>query len=577
MVAKTRLMENQDELKRMADSIKTILNADVIIVDKNMERIYDTFPYIKGEVPLIRPLSVIGEIMKSGQALVVNDKNRFYICGDCPDLKKCKQMGIMGVPVFADGRVEGALAVVIPNQSKNDFCHKAQDIINHLEWFARLAGCEIERQSRLQQMNFEESCSNSLLESSDYPVAIFHTNGELNRANGQFHQWKAALEELEDFASLWPDIVRLIHSKAIKTNLLLPWEGIWRPTLLTCQHSGAEIVLSLQIPSPAAAQIAEENLWAAQHDCSTISKTMNEKLEIARGWLQNTPMLWVYGEPHTGKRDLIHTIHNYGGAGRNKQKQISLLTIDCEKHTPLELQSLLFGSSSAQNDIASFGALLWAQAGDLLLENIEYMPILLQIRLENVFRKGFLSYDGKEIRLQTHLLIISRDSPETLATKGLVYKGLKSLFEEQTLRLPPLRERRDDAIKAFKAYMDFFSKQVGRARPTLTEYFCETFETLPWNRNLQEIGELAEKVVMHGISEELLEQMTPNTPVPIDQSIDETEKRHIILLLQNGQSKSEVARRLDIGRSTLYRKIKKYGLNENDEPETEGNHVEYSQ
>lgn len=567
MEDKTELMRNQESLKQMADSIKTILKADVVIVDKNMERVYDTFPYIKGEVPSVRPLSVIGEITKSGAPLVVNDKSRFHVCEDCPDKKKCLQAGIMGVPIFANGQVEGALALVIPNQGKNTVYHKAQATIDHMAWFARMAGGEIERQRWLERAQRQEARSSALLEDMGYPAAIVGDDGSVEKGNHSFRQWLGSLSPgagENSGETTWSALLEKARQGTDGEPQLLPWQGVQKPVRLYSLQLEDVTLLRLR-PAAQPRKPEEDTLRPLRERGLAKSMVAQQLLGPARAQVEESGLLWLYGEPMVGKRALAQAVH--AGSAR-----WPLDTLACGNHGPAELQRRLFGNEDAERNVRHLGALLHAQGGSLLLEDVEQMPLLVQARLAEVLARGWLSWNKEDrVPLDLRVTITSRYSPGALAQSGQLHEGLAALFEEKAVLLPPLRQRRDDAIQAFKYFLEYFGRQTGRARPVLTEEFFKAFADQPWNQNLQEIQALAERVVMNG--------RTDGMPCPQailagrgSQSIDMMEKNHIEALLQSGRNKSEVARLLHIGRATLYRKMKKYVLDTDTQTETGGDH-----
>ncbi len=553
------LMQHQDEMRGMADSIKAILRTDVVIVDKGLHRICDTFPYIKGEVPSVRPLSVIGEVVKSGEPVVVNDKSIFHVCEDCPDKKKCRQGGVFGVPIFSGGQVEGAIALVVPSQSKKSFAYKAQDAIDHLNCFARLVGSRIdlhkesERRQRLEQYNA------ALLEAADYPQAIVGPGGAVLHGNRAFCQW---MEETNACGREYPGapplaaVLEKLLDAAVPNGepVLVPQAGVWRPAWLYGSPPDEQGARLLRFVPPAQLCRRPEDLFPPpQEHGFEKSAVMAQLLRRAEAPARLGLPFWMHGEAAVGKGALARAIHRKTG-------RRPLVTVACREHGCAALQELLFGAEASGAAPARFGAMQFAQGGSLLLADIEYLPLVLQARLAVALRQGVLEWGGEKRLVNVQLLVTSRRAPAALEKNGRLHPGLPPLFEEaQTLLVPPLRQRRKDAMHAFLYHLETFSRMAGCTRPVLTEEFCDAFGHQLWNGNLRDIQQLAERMVMDKKNgKPVLDTLLP---APREQqSMEALERGHILALLNSNLSKSDIAQKLHIARATLYRKIKKYGL-----------------
>jgi len=127
---------------KFSETIAKILDIDVMIVDAQYRRIADTFHYVKELTPIER-YSILGEVMNSGKVIVVQDKTIYKHCKVCKDLRDCKISGMIGVPIFYDEKVIGAISLLIPIDKTSPIFDNLPNSIDFLEKMSDLLSSKL--------------------------------------------------------------------------------------------------------------------------------------------------------------------------------------------------------------------------------------------------------------------------------------------------------------------------------------------------------------------------------------------------------------------------------------------------
>jgi DNA-binding NtrC family response regulator len=138
-----------------------------------------------------------------------------------------------------------------------------------------------------------------------------------------------------------------------------------------------------------------------------------------------------------------------------------------------------------------------------------------------------------------------------------------------TLRLPPLRERREDIPVLSRFFLERFADEMKRESKTLTRKAAATLLAYPWPGNVRELENVLKNAFILGDQAKIgpadlhlaAGRRAAAAPAAESLSLSAVEEENIRKVLQvAGNNKAEAARLLGIGRMTLYRKLKKYGL-----------------
>jgi len=306
------------------------------------------------------------------------------------------------------------------------------------------------------------------------------------------------------------------------------------------------------------------------------SLPMQRIMKIVRQVASTNITVLLLGESGTGKDLLANAIHQYSGRRTRR-----MVTLDCAGLSEGVLESELFGHVKGAFTgaiSARKGRFEYADGGTLFLDEIGDMPLSMQTKLLRVLETREIVPVGSNEPISVDVRLISatnRDLGEAVK-EGKFRQDLYFRLKSVTLRIPPLRERREDIPLMIEYFLRKSVDLTGRQITEITPAARDILVNYYWPGNVRELKNCIESMVVlsdrnkldvDDISEEIREQSSPRTTaiVPLTslagKSLEELEIEHIrnTLQLTNG-NREQAAKILGIAPRTLYRKLKEYGL-----------------
>jgi DNA-binding NtrC family response regulator len=275
----------------------------------------------------------------------------------------------------------------------------------------------------------------------------------------------------------------------------------------------------------------------------------------------------ITGESGTGKEviaDLIHTL--------SPRSKGPLIKINCAALPRELIESELFGSVKGAFTGANVdreGLFRQAEGGTLLLDEISEMPIDTQSKLLRVLQEKEVRPVGGRTSYKTDCRIIAATNrhPEDALKIGKLREDLYYRISAISVHLPPLRERREDIVPLATAFLKRYGAQAGREMTGFTPEAAESLRAFDWPGNVRQLqNEIQRAVLMCEAgtvdARDLSITTVMNQKDNPDLTLMEAMERNAIMqmLTETGGNKLETAKRLGIGRQTLYNKIKIYGI-----------------
>jgi two-component system C4-dicarboxylate transport response regulator DctD len=278
----------------------------------------------------------------------------------------------------------------------------------------------------------------------------------------------------------------------------------------------------------------------------------------------DVPML-VVGETGTGKVSLARALHESG-----PRRQRPFVVVDCAALPETLLDAELFGGAPAPGGLTRrrAGRLDAAERGTLFLENIDQLPPPLQARLVAALEVAPDAHGEAGVRDWTRpatcrVIAASTVDLARACADGSFRSDLYFRLNTLTLRLPPLRERREDLAPLLGDLLAAAGRRLKRAVPDLSRAAQTYLYSHHWPGNLRELSHFAERLIL-GIS---LEVGASNSAVPTDPLPTRVERFEAGLIRDalrstRGDVKSclEILR---IPRKTFYDKVARHGIDLN--------------
>lgn len=299
------------------------------------------------------------------------------------------------------------------------------------------------------------------------------------------------------------------------------------------------------------------------------SSALSDVVSQARKVAATDVSVLINGETGTGKEVFARAIHS-----ESQRRSEAFLALNCSAFSRELLESELFGYKAGAFTGAvkdKKGLLEEANHGTLFLDEIGEMALELQSKLLRVLETGeFVKVgDTKTTHVDVRILSATNRNLKEEIANGRFREDLYFRLSVFRILLPPLRQRRDDILLLAQHFIGLYARQIGRTAPSLSTEAKNIFLAYPWPGNVREMMNAIEhalivcedEITRHDLP---IDMLTGDTSTAADDSFDlkSVERNHIIKVLHHTHgNKTETARMLKIGLTTLYRKIEEYGIN----------------
>jgi DNA-binding NtrC family response regulator len=302
------------------------------------------------------------------------------------------------------------------------------------------------------------------------------------------------------------------------------------------------------------------------------SPEMEKLYRIVAKAAHSTHPVLILGESGTGKELVARSIH-FSGPFRDKP----FIPVDCGSLVPTLIESELFGYvkgafTGAQH--AKDGLLAIAEGGTVFLDEVGELPVDLQAKLLRAIQEKEIRPVGstKQIPINVRILAATNRDLEEGVAQGTFRRDLYFRLNVLSLRIPSLRERRQDIPLLAAHFLERLSRNSEQER-TLSDDALKAMLAYDWPGNVRELENCLERAcafttgpMIHlGDLPREISQLERSTPAGTGNgtskivSMSELERQTILnAIAQLNGDKLQAARLLGIGKTTLYRKLKEY-------------------
>jgi DNA-binding NtrC family response regulator len=310
----------------------------------------------------------------------------------------------------------------------------------------------------------------------------------------------------------------------------------------------------------------------------TADGKMQDVFKLVSKVLDNDISVLIYGESGTGKELIARAIH-YNG----KRKDKPFVPVNCASIPRELLESELFGHEKGSFTGAhqrKLGKFEYAKDGTIFLDEVGELEMLLQAKLLRVIQqREFERVGGTEI-IKTNVRIISatnRDLKAAVEDKAFredLYYRLNSF----PINIPPLRQRRSDILVLAEHFVEEFNRKLGKNIKGFTKKALKLIYEYDWPGNIREMENTIERSMIitekdvididdlpqhiraadkSGMLDHQGSLFTDDNIVPFEK-IKEEAIRHALKVTKGNIV--EAAKRLQLGRATIYRLMEKYSI-----------------
>jgi DNA-binding NtrC family response regulator len=300
----------------------------------------------------------------------------------------------------------------------------------------------------------------------------------------------------------------------------------------------------------------------------------------------------ILGESGTGKELVARSIH-FNGPHASKP----FVPVDCGSLVPTLIESELFGyvkGAFTGANKAKDGLLASAEGGTVFLDEVGELPVDLQAKLLRALQEKEIRPVGANFTVPISARVLAATNRDLVAMveQGLFRKDLYFRLNVVNLRIPPLRDRREDIVLLALHFLERSDRESG-SQHSFSDDALRTMTQYDWPGNVRELENAIERACalssgpilhmadlptqlqdfhLHARHEPAIPSLaTPIWPRPANStpivSIADLEKQAILgTILQLNGDKLMAAKLLGIGKTTLYRKLKEYGISDAGDP-----------
>jgi DNA-binding NtrC family response regulator len=330
---------------------------------------------------------------------------------------------------------------------------------------------------------------------------------------------------------------------------------------------------------------AEQQAAESAEFCGMIGRgpAMQELFALIQRLSPHVRTVLITGETGAGKELVARAFHRVG-----PRRDRRFVVINSSAVVPTLFESELFGhargafTGATDNKVGLFEH---AHGGTIFLDEIGELPLTVQAKLLRVLESGEVQRVGtmEPRRVDVHVLAATNRDLNAEVDAGRFRADLLYRLNVVEIRVPPLRDRREDIPYLTAAFVRQVATRLGKRLTGLTPAADRTLMTARWDGNVRELRNIVERACILADGELITERevgtgrQQPSSPraaqpvVPAAETGDRAaagagdlamlEKDHILRVMESvGGNKMSAARILGIGRRALYRRLERYGI-----------------
>lgn len=589
----SKLLSVQESVQHIAESISAVLNFETMVLDENLQIIAGTGKYAR-QIGSFEAETFIPEeylykyILRIGGTYVVNDINdplygpELYgetgeICCAIPYHTGC--VGVVSLVSFTD-------------EQKQRLVDNSVPICNYLMYMSQLISSFLSNHENFEKLNMQTKTLNEVINASPHCILVLNENGyitEFNRKARDFLQhnknrfwgilgknidtfWDGAFSTFSEetkpfknqeitFSSKGGDVRLLVSSSSIREGDKIKSIVIFFDDMNEAKNNAVKILNS-----------SSDALNDIKGSSPQIQQLKKMVIEVA----DSSSTVLITGDSGTGKELFAKALH-FG----SHRKSAPFVTINCGAIPETLLESELFGYASGAFTGASpkghMGRFEKAHGGTVFIDEIGELTLTMQTRLLHVLQRKQLERVGSTdtIDIDVRIIAATNQDLEEMVRQGSFRSDLYYRLNVIPMKIPPLTERSQDIPVLANYFINRHTSGINKSVDSISMEAIHVLMNHTWPGNVREL----ENAIEYGINmarhstittEDLPPSLCPTGTASSEMlSYDGSFRDNITSFERNlltsqleevekgNMTKTELARKLGISRSSLYRKLEK--------------------
>lgn len=593
----SKLKEFQQEMIKYTETVASVLDVDIEIVDDRLIRISGTGLYkSKINESVVTEGFIYDKVIQTGQELVVLDICDNQLCIECSHYMKCLNKVIIAVPIKYNNRTIGVIGAISTDKTKKvEISAKIDNYLKFVNHICDLISMKIEEHEASKNSSRKMNMMIEIIENVEKGVIILDINSKISYINNialkKLDIEKDIIENIVNIVSvesssnghelLEIDIDSKIYNINAKIIPVYPYINQYDKIIIFdktyINHKGHGKV----------------NSGWGNSDIESIignSEAMVKVKERTKKLAKSNSTVLITGESGTGKELIARAIHAEGSRW-NKP----FIAINCAAIPENLLESELFGyikgAFSGASSGGKVGKFELANEGVIFLDEMGDLSMPLQAKLLRVLQERKFARIGsnKLIDLDIRVIAATNKNLLKLVNEGKFRDDLYYRLNVIPINLPPLRERKDDIEAIMMKFASKYSLELGIQLNKIEKNVMNMLINYNWPGNIRELENAVEYMMnlvgddgiiykdmlpldilnyynINGnvckstngtFEDDIVEGIVENQERIL--SIKELELTYISKLLnkygRDTKTKKKIAKDLGIGLATLYRKL----------------------
>lgn len=547
---RTMLGKIRNFVDNFAEVISDVLDTDVIITDSNMNIVGSAFRYFSLYND-IKVGTLLADVLVNNHNLVIRNKAQIESCRKCREYKKCKMKGFVGVPIHYGNQTLGAIALILPSSKVKALFENIDSTVIFMERMAELVASRIHYHTEKKALSKKMAEFESILDLMD--EALVHTDvyGNVIYFNKKFEQDFGADKDLigENITSVYPELRDWYEKENVFKDFKIciqndrcSFYGIVNSKRVYQTEEEYTVILCFQ-PYKNIYKTSKIFMPGTQVTFRWLRKFCDvETLALAEYYAELDEPVLICGCDDTLNEMLGKAIYNQSP---RRLEEVEVL------HIRNSYRNLLNSYLSAET-----GILRKLQNGTIIITQPEKISMYIQEYLLNLMEKKKTAGSQKEPDLDIRFIFCTTSDLEELVKEKKFNEELYRIISKNKISMTKtLHEDFGVFYRYMQSGLEYYSSIYKKETVELSiDRQKEIWRKCRGNL-LADLEMMIERIAKNG--DYILEEEKTENP---EKSINELEKMQLQKLIKDGYSKQEMAKIMNISRTTLYRHLKEYDL-----------------
>ncbi|MGI8316886.1 sigma-54-dependent Fis family transcriptional regulator [Halobacillus mangrovi] len=581
-------MDIQPTVQNIADAIASVLKIEVEIANHNFIRVAGTGEQKSGVLHQMEGDLVYQSAVRTGSPVIIENPGFESVCKRCLFYQDCSETGEICSPITYKGDPIGVIGLLAFNEDQRiRLFENTDDILKFLEKMANLLASKLHEHEMLEQVTNNSLKMTKMMNLVEQGIIMVDEQGNLAEMNVKAKMLlgineKTTSEFQKKVCKFLKKIDFTYQNKRQTVSLTI--NGQEQQLLVTLQNlvtsqRASEYLLIIQAVEEIQhlADKAVEEKKKSFESIIGISPQQKEVKEYAFKASQSHSSILIQGESGTGKEEFAKAIHR--ASPRNDQP---FITVNCGAIPDHLLESELFGyekgAFTGANQTGKPGKFELANKGTIFLDEIGEMPTQLQVKLLRVLQQMEVERLGstKTKPVDIRVIAATNRNLQGMVEDGMFREDLYFRLNVIPMMIPALRSRKEDILALSDYFIEQFNEQFNANVLGFGKEVKELMLNHRWKGNVRELKnfieylfnfiqngwitlEEAESIISRKLDIEKQGQ-SPSPSFSLEKMEKETIEKALIYVKKNELPIEQASELLNIGRATLFRKIKKYHI-----------------